>query len=284
MRTHINRTSINNTRTNNICINSAFFNKRLFYKVCLFLLLFSILLVPAKVQAADLSVYNSETVFDYADLLTTEEENSLRAFSEKFIRYDISVVFLTTNDTSGASSMYYSNDFYDTHSFRPDGALFMIDMYNREIYIDTVGTCIDTITRSDIDHALNSAYYYATEGNYYHCLSEMSELICEKIENHENPLWAALRFSAVTFLIAVTAGTVTAIILVSKHSSANKQTSGAHYVGSNFSVKNRNVVYMGCRNEVIPGYYNSSDRGSSGCSRSHTSSRGVSHGGGGRKF
>lgn len=253
------------------------------FVISLFILIF---LCPLSPKAAQ---YNHETVFDYADLLTESEEDSFRNFSEKFEKYDVSVIFLTTNDTEGKSSMIYSDDFYDNNHFRPDGVLFMIDMDNREIYINTVGKYIDLLTELDISQALDSSYVHATHGDYALCFTKMSKSIGTKIENHENPILGAMRFTFPTLLVMIFVTIIVIIIIISKHNRANKKTAGEHYVGSDFRVNNRNVVYMGCRPEVIPGYYNTENKGGGGSRGSyssgrHTSSGGVSHGGGGRKF
>lgn len=250
--------------------------------ICFLILM---LLCPLSSKAA----YNSETVFDYADLLTESEEDTFRKYSEKFEKYDVSVIFLTTNDTEGKSSKVYSDNFYDNNHFRPDGVLFMIDMDNREIYINTVGKYIDILTELDISQALDSSYIHATHGDYALCFTKMSKSIGSEIENYENPILGAMRFSLPTLLIMIFVTIIVIIVLISKHNRANKKTAGEHYVGSDFRVNNRNVVYMGCRPEVIPGYYDSQNKGGGGSGGSygsgrHISSGGVSHGGGGRKF
>ncbi len=255
--------------------------RKIDYKVIFILFALTFVLVfPHKVNAAD--TLNPETVFDYADLLTTDEEDDLRKYAEKFEAYKISVIFLTTDDALGKSSMNYSNDFYDTNHFRPDGVMFMIDMDNRNIYIDTVGTCIDILSESDIDRALDDSYSYAADGEYYTCFEKMSDSICTEIENHENPLLGAFRFSIVTLLIAAAITAIIIIILIVIHNQANQKTAAERYVGSSFKVNDRNTIYMGSRREVIPGYYKENTK--SGGSGSHTSSGGVSHGGGGRSF
>ncbi len=249
----------------------------------LFLMLFIFtftLLFSYDVNAAD--TLNPETVFDYADLLTTDEENRLRDYAKDFEQYEISIIFLTTNNAQGKSSMNYSNDFYDTNHFRPDGVLFMIDMDNRNIYIDTVGKYISML-ENDIDYALDISYTYATDGEYYTCFQTMSEAICTEIENHENPILGAFRFSIFTFLLAAVIAIIIVIILIVIHNQANNKTAAERYIGSSFHVNDRNTIYKGTRKEVIPGYYKQNTNNGGGSGR-HTSSRGVSHGGGGRRF
>lgn len=258
--------------------------KKLKTLLCVLILAVTISL-PLTVDANN---YNEETVFDYADLLTSSEEDNLRNYAEKFEKYDISVIFLTTNDAEDKSSMIYSDDFYDSNNFRPDGVLFMIDMDNRELYINTVGECIDLLTDTAIYNTLDACYTHASNGEYALCLSRMSKSICTKLEDHYNPLLGAVKFSFTTLIIMVVITIIIVIVLISKHNRANKSVSAKHYIGSTFEVKDRNVVYMGCSKEVIRDYYAPSNNSSGGGRRtggsSHRSSRGVRHGGGGRKF
>lgn len=254
--------------------------------LCIFILALTIC-IPLTAEA---NTYNEETVFDYADLLTASEEAALRKHAEKFEKYNISVIYLTTDDAEGKSSTAYSDDFYDNNNFRPDGVLFMIDMDNREIYINTVGECIRLISNERIYNVLDACYVHASNGEYALCLSRMGKSICTELENHYNPLLGTFRFSLVTLFIMATVTIIIVATLVSKHQRANKTISASHYIGSAFEVKNRNVVYMGCRKEVIPDYYAPSNQGGGNGGGHHTggsvhrSSGGVSHGGGGRKF
>ena len=122
-----------------------------------------ILFVPKEILA---NSYNPETVFDYADLLTEEEEEDLRYLSEEFEQYDMSVIFLTTSNAEGHTSRTYSDDFYDDNNFKPDGVLFLIDMDNREIYVNTVGVGIDIIDDDEIEEILDAGYMYVGDGEY----------------------------------------------------------------------------------------------------------------------
>lgn len=232
--------------------------------------------------------YESETVFDMADLLTENEEASLEKMAKKYERYDVSIIFMTTDNAEGKTTQNYSNDFYDSHNFRPDGVMFSIDMDNREIYIDTVGRCIEMITDDMVDSALEVSYSYATDGEYEACLSLMGDIICSTIEECENPLLAAVKPSFFTIVVMLVAAVVVVIVLLVKHYKDNSTVAAEHYMGNDFSVKNINTVFMGVRKEVLKDYYaepkESSSGGSGGGSSSHTSSSGVSHGGGGHKF
>ena len=113
----------------------------------------------------------------------------------------------------------------------------------------------------------------------------------EEIENQLSPFFAAAKFSFSTVIITIIITTIVLIIFITKHNRANRKTSAKQYSGSTFTVNHRNAVYMGCRHEVIPNYYSQQNRNSGGSGGGgfsgggvHTSSRGVSHGGGGHRF
>lgn len=252
-------------------------------KVIILLVLFSIFILPIDVNA---NTQSEETVFDYADLLSETEEETLREYSAKYAKYDISVIYLTTNDAEGKSSMTYSDDFYDTHPFLPDGVLFMIDMDNREVYINTVGKCINWL-EYDVYDILDETYMYASDGEYFDCLMQTSKQACRIIENHTNPIMGAIRPSSTILLIALGITAIVVVVLLVKHNKSNNRTLAERYMGSSFVVNNKDVVYMGCRQDVLRGYYeekSSSSGGGRSGGGSHISSRGISHGGGGRKF
>lgn len=243
----------------------------------------AIVLSASLINVSLASSYNPETVFDFADLLTDSEEKQLREFSKEYEKYDISIIFMTTDDAEGKTTQNYSNDFYDNNEFRPDGIMFSIDMDNREIYIDTVGKCIAMISDTKVSDALDASYTYAGDGEYAACLTKMSKMICKVVDAKENPFQTAVKPSGLTIIVALLVTGIVVAVLFLKHNKANKKIAASHYDGNTFTVLDRNTVYMGCRKEVIPNYYKESES-SSGGSSSHRSSGGISHGGGGHKF
>lgn len=286
------------------------------YVTVCFMILLLLVLTPEKVLA---SSYNEETVFDYADLMTPEEEEQLREIARGYEEQEISMIFLTTANAEGKSSMDYSDDFYDTNSFRPDGVLFFIDMDNREVYVNTEGTCITILTDYKIEKILDTGYDCVAEGEYFDGFEKMSTQAGNYIDNYdeagaraeyfESKLRELQYFLAIrsreirrSMVVALVITIIVYNVLRGKHKKANWKVPAGRYMGSSFQVNNKNVTYMGSRREVLRDYYkqeessssidsgNSSYRSSGGSSRSyshsstHTSSRGVSHGGGGRKF
>jgi len=222
-------------------------------------------------------------VYDEAQLLTDAEERELQLFAAGYESKGIAVVFLTIDDAQGYSSMTYSDDFYDTHAFGTDGVLFMIDMDNREVYINTVGRCIGWL-EYQIDEILDETYIYAGEGRYYTCLKETSRLACKVIDAKLNPLFALPQYGLVIILVAAGITLIVVLVLLAKHRSSNVVIQASRYMERGFKVKSRDEVFLGCRDEVLYGYYRQDTSSSGGGGGSHRSSGGISHGGGGRKF
>lgn len=251
-----------------------------------------VLHIPIAANAQSASV---ESVYDYADLLSSEEESELREFAADYEKYNISVIFLTTQDTEGKSSMQYSSDFYDNNPlFLDDGVLFMIDMDNREVYINTVGSCIGLLPDDTVYEILDEYYIHASNGEYFLCLEKISWDACTTIENQLNPVLGSFRTATACIPALILIAGITIFVLIRKHKKANRQISAEKYMGSNFVVNHKNVMYAGCRQEVLRGYYRRNEnhhsggsRGSSrssGGGRSRSGGGGRSHGGGGRKF
>ena len=229
-------------------------------------------------------------VYDYADLLTDEEETSLSTLAKnQSNQYGISITFLTYDDSEGKSTMVYTDDFYDQTIAETNGFLLAIDMDNREVYVNTVGTCIDNISDSEIDVILDNTYMYASDAEYADFFITAMDITLDAYSGDvstygdsdyygepANPLiptTGSLIFSAVAMALV-------AIILLAIHNKNNKAPSAENYMGSSFEVENSNTMFMGIRHEVLHDYYADNDSGGS----SHVSGGGISHGGGGRGF
>lgn len=235
----------------------------------------------------DIPVYAETSVYDYADLLTPEEESALQYNSNQYD--DISIIFLTTNDANGLSARTYANTFYDSHNFSDNGVLFLIDMDNREIYIDTVGTCIKALDKK-IESILDVGYEHITKSDYYGTLESMFNASMHQLQYCRTgeqassiifdwnyiltPTEESIIFSAL-ITIAILA------IFIFIHNRNNKTIKATAYLKDNdgFVVNSSNVTYLGERRNVIHGYYNRSSSSSGG-----RSGGGRSHGGGGRRF
>ena len=234
-------------------------------------------------------------VYDNANLLSDFQEATLQREAEAFAAKNISVVFVTTNDAKGYLASSYASRFYDERDFYDDGILFLIDLDNREIYIDTVGGCISTFTDYHIDKMLDRGMEYIYS-DYYKVFESMFEYAKPKLSrlavNLENPnyhFWQKVKDAAPepdAILIIIIITVVVVVVLILKHKRRTKNVSTKQYLSADdgFVVNNRNDIYITSRVNVIHGYYNRSSS-SGGRSRSGGGGGGRrSHGGGGRRF
>lgn len=111
-------------------------------------------------------------VFDQAGLFTEEEETELEKSAERAgIETDMTMVIVTCSDADGKTGQEYADDFYDMGGFGTgddySGALFLIDMDNRQLVISTSGQMIDILTDVRMDRILDEVYEAAADGKYY---------------------------------------------------------------------------------------------------------------------
>ena len=123
-----------------------------------------------------------QRVFDTADLLTAEEEQNLQQFCEDAMEeYDIDFAYLTTNDTDGLSTMEYGTDFYLDHDFgvgeNYTGAIFVLNMGEREGRLITSGEAMDMITDEDADFIWDEISGYFSDGDYYGGMEQLWQYV-----------------------------------------------------------------------------------------------------------
>ena len=229
-------------------------------------------------------------VYDLADLLTDSEEKELTELAQKRSeKYGVNFSFLTVADAGGLSTMVFSDNFYDENIADPDGVLFVIDMDNREVYINTVGSCIQNISDSEIDDILDRTYSYASDGRYATCFKKTLKYTISAMDDTLDIGEALLGVFVTSIPVCGVLSGIIYLVMYIKHNKNNKAPSAEEYFSSSFNVLDRDCIPMGVRHEIISGFYSQSSGSGGGAGRasggsSHMSAGGVSHGGGGRKF
>ncbi len=146
----------------------------------IFLTLFAAILLatPFTVEAKGSNV----TVIDEADLLTSAEEEDLYDYLYT-LDDGINYLVVTSDDyntnTDSTLERYYSSYYVESS----DGVAFIIDMYNREIYISGYGSVKNTLTSADALDITDNVYTYASYGNYYDCILnafEQADIVVNK--------------------------------------------------------------------------------------------------------
>lgn len=249
-----------------------------------------------------------EKVYDFADLLSDQEEQELYNKSQEFIEdNDMDIVFLTIDENPYGSSenatKRYSEDFYDYNNFgigkTMDGIIITIDMNNRYPYISTTGKAQLVYDDNRINNMHDGAYSYLASGKYYnafniyfsradsfakngipssnqdYCVDDNGEYYrCTK--RSVNWIWSlVIAFVATIIIVSITLG---------KYKGIRKATNAGEYL-TNKKITNSKDMFLTTFTSRVRRSHSSSSGGSGGIggggsSISHGSS-GRSHGGGG---
>ena len=128
-------------------------------------------------------------VFDKADLLTTEEEDELNDMANNLAEnFNMNFVILTTDDAEGKEAEVYADDFYMDNGFYDDGkdggAIYIIDMDNRRVQVETAGDMkVRYITDDRVDGIIDVGYEDVKDGAYAAAFEAMLNATVDYIED-----------------------------------------------------------------------------------------------------
>lgn len=236
----------------------------------------------------------AERVYDYADVLTAEEEEALRAYiAECEAKVHVDMVLVTVSeDMEGTgyswetAMMNYADDFYDHNSYGYDkvhgnGALLLDNWYEGQegSWLSTCGSVYDWFGDFEIDRVLD-AVYYEVEDNPYEAyrayVTRVTEFMSES-DNAVNIPWIAV------VLVPIIAALIFAFSHLHQKAAEDTTTSSTYVIGGRpaFNVRRDDFIRKNVVTRRIQ--TSSSSGGRSGGGGSHRSSSGVRHGGGGRR-
>lgn len=226
----------------------------------------------------------TEKVYDFADLFTDEEEQQLYTKITNYINkynLDLAVVTINKNDKTPRE---YADDFYDYNDFsQQGGVLFLIDMYNRKIYMSTTGQAIKMYNDYRINTALDEVYTYMSDEEYYEGTSNYIDKISNYAKNGvptNNKEEKSLKSSIfMSLLIGLIGTAIIMAILIFKNKMVRKATTAREYLNKD-SIKVQNIGEILISSNTTKHEIDHSSSGSS----THTGSSGSSHGGGGHSF
>lgn len=283
--------------------------KKLIYLVAITILFNSFSFASLKDNTPQ--VDETRKVYDFADLFTLSEEESLYQDIIEFIninKMDMAVV--TIDDNNKLSSMDYADDFYDYNNFgigsTYDGLLFLIDMDNREMWISTTGEAQRVYDDYRIEKILDKTYSKISDEDYFGCASifidrsgyyarlgvpdsNKNTYIDESgdyIVGSEDDFFVILIACWITAIIpSIIVTVIFMAIALSKHKMIKKKTHAGAYLET-INITNRQDVFLTTHTSSTyigsSSYSGGGSRG--GGSSTHRSSSGRSHGGGGRRF
>lgn len=247
-----------------------------------------------------------ERVFDYADVLTADQEEALRAvIAEQEKRTACDIVLVTLNEsladyaaayeeelgylTPDRYTMVYADNFYDEHKFgydRPYGdGVLLLDNWYREAdggvysWLSACGRAEDRFSSSMIDSLLTEALANADQdpyGAYVKYVNLFAEMMTESGGIPDIPVFAPL--------VLAVLGTVLFVESALRNHRGSKTVNLTTYVeGGKPELKRQEDIFL--RKTVTKRHIerNTGSGGGGGGGGHHTSSRGVSHGGGGHR-
>ncbi len=257
----------------------------------------------------------TERVYDYADVLTAEEEDALREYiatCERIVKCDI--VLVTSNkdmeaigvapDTTPSALQVTGGDpwetamlntadaFYDDNNFGynevwGDGVLLLDNWYEDQegSWLCTSGRVIDKFSTYDVDEVLD-AVYYKVEDSPYKAYRAYVDTFCEIMTE---PTYAQEQAASTVFVgfIIITVGCLIYVAVNSNQAAAKDTTTDTQYVVNGrptINVSEDLLTDKRVTSRVIQTSSSSSGgHRSSGGGGSHRSSSGSRHGGGGRR-
>ncbi len=146
---------------------------------------------------------------DGADLLTDEEEDLLVSHMQPITEYG-GVALVTTRTTVGSTSSY-ARQKYDQIFGKTSATLFLIDMKNRQLYIQSGGKIYSTVTTDKAETITDNVYRLASRSKYYECSARVFDqiaiilsggLIPEPMKHLSNALLSIVLSLLVVFIIA----------------------------------------------------------------------------------
>lgn len=139
--------------------------------------LFIAFIIPFTVYAASVpSVDNSKKIYDYADVLSSEEESELYDLVEKYSSdNNLDLVFVTIEENPYGSTEEdtekYAVDFYDENKFGigedKSGVLVIIDFDSQYAYLITKGSAEKIYDEQIVEVFHDKAYDYLIDEEYF---------------------------------------------------------------------------------------------------------------------
>jgi len=228
-------------------------------------------------------VYASQSrVIDNAGLLTSDQRSALETQVNKAISVmNMDLVVLTIDDAEGKTSAAYADDYYDYNGYgtgsNKSGALILIDMDNRQIYISTTGEMINRLSDSDIESVIDSGYSRLKSGDYYGCLTK-----CVKsLEDKGRGNYISVMEWVISAAIAIGCGLLACLFVVRSYKMKINKDTYPYRENSTLNLETNEDAFV---NTVVTTRRIETNTGGGGGGSTHVGSSGTSHGGGGRGF
>ena len=120
-------------------------------------------------------------IYDYADLLTADEESELELkYYQWGLEAESDIILVTTDNMEGKSDKVYLEDFQDELYFTQDilaenASLMLINMEDRIVTIQGYGDCEFWISNDRIEYILDWVYEGLVDGDYFAAAESFGE-------------------------------------------------------------------------------------------------------------
>lgn len=242
------------------------------------------------------SVNANEKIYDFAELLTEEEEKQLYDKVKEFIantNLDLAIVTINTNVKD--STQEYADDFYDYNDFSIDGLAFVIDMQNRIFYISTAGKAMLYYNDYRIEYILSALDQEMYNHEYFNACNTLISQLTEYYnhgfsDNADKYVVIGTQIYRKTpylllSIIAVVSATIGTLILALRNKKIKLATNSNDYFDNkSFEITKDTKEFISSNTSRV--YIPPADSGGGGSSGGgfHSGSSGASHGGGGHRF
>ncbi len=238
-------------------------------------------------------------VYDYANLLTDEEESEFEADLAAILgSYQFGAYVLTVQSLGGVSPMVYADDFYDYNFLgagdNRDGCILLLAVDSRDWYISTTGYGITALTDAGIDYIGDDMVRYLKDNNWSggvrQYVTDVDKFVNEAKTNKpydvghmpraQKSLTDTLKGLGIALLISVAIAAIVTAKIKSSYKPVRFNRNASNYLldGSlRVTGQYDNFITSSVTSRVI-------ESNSGGGSSTHSGSSGTSHGGGGGKF
>lgn len=242
------------------------------------------------------SVNANEKIYDFAELLTEEEEKQLYDKVKEFLantNLDLAIVTINTNVKD--STQEYADDFYDYNDFSIDGLAFVIDMQNRIFYISTAGKAMLYYDDYRIEYILSALDQEMYNHEYFNACNTLISQLTEYYDsgfsdNADKYVIVGTQIYRKTpylllSIIAVVSATIGTLILALRNKKVKLASNSNDYFDNKAFEKTKDTKELISSNTSRV-YIPPTDSGGGGSSGGgfHSGSSGASHGGGGHRF
>lgn len=129
------------------------------------------------------SVNAEEKIYDFADILTDGEEETLFKNIKHFISStNMDYVIVTTKKNNKASSKDYTKDFYNYNDFSNDGIILLIDRDKMGIYMSTSGKAVEMFSNERMEPILKNVFNLTKERKFYDACKSFTTSISEIVK------------------------------------------------------------------------------------------------------